>query len=388
MSIKALQRRAREARTWLKTACFPLWAETGLSRGGWFPDALLLNHRPPDMVDASISTQARAGQVFAQAAALGWEPERCGEICQTVMDALAGPARLANGLVVGPGPIDTGPIDTGNLSENANAPSLARTVLALKAWAAIAQALPDLQDRALGEADRAIEGLEAALRDTRGGGFLSTLPAPPTRDPRAHRHLLEASSTLARLQRGSGHAGRASELMGVFLTRLTRAADGRVPEMLGADWQTPPPDHPLTISPGEQFAWVAAICNHARLISAEIPQEAVALHAWSAGLRDDRGRLPDRVDPEGRVIDAGWSMTAEVHALRAALSLSAATGIPDLLEDIRHGFDRLMDGFLTFEGGWIAHYDGDGQPGVQDMPAEPGADLAATFAELIAFCET
>jgi len=383
MSIKALHRRAREARTWLETAFFPLWAETGRTRDDWFPDALLLNHRPPETVTASIPTQANAGQVFAEAARLGWEPERCVGICETVLEALAGPARLANGLVID---TDRSEGDTG--AADTAPPGLSSTAHALKAWAGIGEVFPELSDRALAEADRAIEGLEAELRDTRAGGFWSTRPAPDTRDPRAHRHLLEASSRLARLRRGGGHAGRASQLMGLFLTRISQAGDGRVPDLLAEDWSAPVAGSALIITPGEQCAWVAAICDHARLISAEIPEEALTLYAWSAGLRDDGGRLPDSVDPEGRVIDAGWSMIAEIHALRAALLLSEASATPDLLEEVCNGFDRLMDGFLTFEGGWIARYDGAGQPGIQDMPAAPGADLAATFADLIAFCET
>lgn len=61
MSIKALQRRAREARHWLGERALPLWSEVGCLRGeDGFLRALALNHRPP--------AEPEAGDVVSQQA--------------------------------------------------------------------------------------------------------------------------------------------------------------------------------------------------------------------------------------------------------------------------------------------------------------------------------
>ena len=44
MAIAALQRRAKEARSWLMDACFPLWSEVGVG-DGFFLEQLDLNHK-------------------------------------------------------------------------------------------------------------------------------------------------------------------------------------------------------------------------------------------------------------------------------------------------------------------------------------------------------
>ena len=46
-------------------------------------------------------------------------------------------------------------------------------------------------------------------------------------------------------------------------------------------------------------------------------------------------------------------------------------------------FDILMDEYLTPEGGWIDHYDGDGQVISQNMPASTGYHVVLAFLELI-----
>lgn len=82
MSLKALQRRAREARTWLGGPCLTLWSREGLAPGGEsFVEALQLNHRAGDEVaPGSAAAQSAMRNLFALAPRVGFDSERAGEL--------------------------------------------------------------------------------------------------------------------------------------------------------------------------------------------------------------------------------------------------------------------------------------------------------------------
>ena len=77
MSLKALQRRAREARHWLGERALPLWSEAGALRGdGGFASALELNHRPlPEPEAAAPSGQLALVSLFRLAPHVGFSAE-------------------------------------------------------------------------------------------------------------------------------------------------------------------------------------------------------------------------------------------------------------------------------------------------------------------------
>ena len=77
MSLKALQRRAREARHWLGARALPLWSEAGSLRGeGGFVSALELNHRPASDVGlADAAGQHALIALFRLAPEVGYDAE-------------------------------------------------------------------------------------------------------------------------------------------------------------------------------------------------------------------------------------------------------------------------------------------------------------------------
>ncbi|MEM9740068.1 MAG: hypothetical protein AAF829_09380 [Pseudomonadota bacterium] len=76
MSLKALQRRAREAQHWLGQRALPLWAEVGFLRDGGVVSALDLNHRPPeDAQHGDQGAQKAIIQFFALAPTVGFDIE-------------------------------------------------------------------------------------------------------------------------------------------------------------------------------------------------------------------------------------------------------------------------------------------------------------------------
>lgn len=78
MSLKALQRRAREARHWLGERALPLWSEAGLLRGeDGFASALELNHRPlPEPEAAAPSGQLALVSLFRLAPQVGFDTDK------------------------------------------------------------------------------------------------------------------------------------------------------------------------------------------------------------------------------------------------------------------------------------------------------------------------
>lgn len=81
MSIKAVKRRAREARYWLGQCCLPLWADAGLVRGEGFVAALDMNHRAPDdPVLADALGQAAMADLFKLGPRVGFAPDRSAEL--------------------------------------------------------------------------------------------------------------------------------------------------------------------------------------------------------------------------------------------------------------------------------------------------------------------
>lgn len=81
MSIKAVKRRAREARYWLGQCCLPLWADAGLIRGEGFVAALDMNHRAPDAhVLADALGQAAMADLFKLGPRVGFATDRSAEL--------------------------------------------------------------------------------------------------------------------------------------------------------------------------------------------------------------------------------------------------------------------------------------------------------------------
>ncbi|MEM1149632.1 MAG: hypothetical protein AAGI03_03630 [Pseudomonadota bacterium] len=74
MSIKALQRRAREAHQWLGQRALPLWADVGMLREGGVVSALQLNHRPNEAPEPGTpQAQVAMANLFALAPAVGFD---------------------------------------------------------------------------------------------------------------------------------------------------------------------------------------------------------------------------------------------------------------------------------------------------------------------------
>lgn len=187
MSIKALKRRAREARAWLGEQCLPLWAEAGVARTGGFLPALAMSHRPPEEAgDAGgPATQEAMMALFALAPRVGFDAEQADQLCAA--------ARAA--------------IDAGEGSDPPE-PDGARTLAS--ACASLLAALETAGDRARAEETDALaaacDGFDTLMDDflTYEGGWIAGydaggLPLASDMPARLARHIAAALGPLVEL---------------------------------------------------------------------------------------------------------------------------------------------------------------------------------------------
>ena len=373
MTSSALKRRAREARTWLLEACFPLWAEQGLGGHGLFREALDLSHRPIDGPVSRVRVQARQTYVFCEALRLGWERERCERLIKLGVNALKGPSRRADGLVGRELAAD------GSGLKDASA-DLYDTAFALFALASAAKAG---EDHSLGAAKEILKSVDTILADKTHGGYAEALPRGERRLQNPHMHLLEACHALYLADPQGGHLVRAQKIVDLFSAKMLDPATTTLGEYFAPDWSALSGKAFNEIEPGHQFEWVWLLQRHAALTGNELHAALPQLYAFALATLDEEGRALTACGRDGQIVDASRRTWMQTEALKAHLAMLELGMEEPATERAVESFDILMDEYLTPEGGWIDRFDADGQVGTENMPASTGYHVVLAFAELI-----
>ena len=344
MSKSALKRRANEARLWLTDAFFPLWAERGLNQDGLFCEALDLDHATAERDFVRVRVQARQTYVFAEALRLGWRPDiatdRIYDIAFTLFAIGEADAAL------------------GGMGETR----------------ASASALLDSVDR--------------QMRDRTNGGYAEALPPPQLRLQNPHMHLLEACLSLHNVDPDGGHLDRASEIVSLFLARLTAGPGKLLGERFTTDWGIPEGRDGDIVEPGHQFEWVWLLHQYAEAAGVAVPEAAGTLYAFACTTLDDAGRACQEVTRAGAPVDGSRRTWPQTEALKAHLAMYEYSGDERFAAAACTSFDVLLDEFLTVDGGWIDHYGAGGDVLARDMPASTGYHVVLAFAELIRVMKT
>jgi mannose/cellobiose epimerase-like protein (N-acyl-D-glucosamine 2-epimerase family) len=375
MSETALARRAAEARSWLTTRCFPLWADHGLTPAGLFPEVLSLDHDTLDKDLTRVRVQARQTYVFAEAWRLGWKPDTSARLVEAGAGILTGPAIAAGGL---PGRILAA---DGSGLKDASA-DLYDTAFVLFGLAEAARG-PGPKQPAIDAARSILAALDRLARDTVHGGYAETLPAPDTRLQNPHMHLLEACLSLHRADRDGGHLQRAAEIVALFESRFAAGGGGLLGERFNRDWSMPAGEAADIVEPGHQFEWVWLLHAYARLAGTSVPEAAARLYTFGVSTLDADGRACQEVTRSGAPHDASRRTWPQTEALKAHLAMFEARRDARFASAACRSFDVLMDEFLTEDGGWIDHFAADGSVSARDMPASTGYHVVLAFAELI-----
>ncbi len=374
MSQSALRRRAREARQWLFEACFPLWADIGLTPAGLFPEFLTLAHTPAPHAQTRVRVQARQTYVFAEALRLGWQPVRSRRLVEAGASILAA-------AVIGPAGLPGRMLDSETARLSDAAPDLydiAFTLFGLaEASDALGHAAPPLHT-----ARRILHALDRLMRDP-AGGYAEALPRPATRLQNPHMHLLEACLSLHRADPAGGHLGRAAELVALFETRFTAGTGGLLGETFSADWSAGPDGDEDAIEPGHQFEWVWLTDCYAGATGAALPAAASRLYAFAVSTLDSDGRAVQSVRRDGAIVDGSRRTWPQTEALKAHLVQFERTGEARAGLLACRSFDTLFDEYLTEDGGWIDHFSAEGSPIAATMPASTGYHVVLALSELI-----
>ncbi|MEO0981516.1 MAG: AGE family epimerase/isomerase [Pseudomonadota bacterium] len=373
MSTSALYRRAREAKAWLTSACFPLWRAEGVD-GGLFREALDLQARASDGDTTRVRVQARQAYVYCEAARLGWEPEAAETLAALGLDALLEQARRPDGLFGRRLHAD----GSGLAEETAD---LYDTAFCLHAFAHAAMQFPNLRARCQTAADATLAAVDKELADPTGG-YAEAKPRPAHRLQNPHMHFLESCLALHAAFPDKGHLDRALAIKALARERFIDPETGALLEYFEPDWRRAEGDKGDVVEPGHQFEWVWLLDRCAAMAGEALAPEAERLYEIGVRSLDEDGRAIMAINRAGDVVDGSRRTWVQTEALKAHLAMWAR-GDETAGARAMQAFDVLMDEYLTPEGGWIDHYDADGGVLAADMPASTGYHVVLALAELI-----
>lgn len=373
MTISALERRAREAQSWLMDACFPLWSEVGIDHQ-LFRERLDLSHKPIDSEITRVRVQARQTYLFALASKMGWNQNRALDLIQLGVNALTGPCLRPDGLA---GKLLDA--QTGELTDDSA--DLYDTAFVLYALAEVSH-LSETSHAVSETSQKILAALDAHLKDAAHGGYAERLPAPDQRLQNPHMHLFEACLALHKATGDAEHLQRARDIHTLCQTKFLGADDGLLGERFKRDWSPEEGDAHDMIEPGHQFEWVWLMHTFAKRTVSDAPKSMIHLYNFACSTLDSEGRAIQEIRRDGSPVDASRRTWTQTEALKAHLAL-AERGDGDAATRAIFSFDILMDEYLTPEGGWIDRYDGDGQIMAKDMPASTGYHVGLAFDELI-----
>ncbi len=379
MGFDALDRRAREARAWLHEACFPLWASAGVNAHGVFRECLGLDHETIESETTRVRAQARQTYVFTEALRQGWQPKLSGRLIDQGLAVLKGPALRADHLACRTVSAD----GAARVDETADLYDVAFVLFALAEARSVLRA--DADARIANTASAIVRALGTVMRSA-SGGFAEVLPAPSVRLQNPHMHLLEACLSLrtAGLEADWAEA-TLKEILSLFETRFTAGPGRLLGEKFAADWSAPEGEAARIVEPGHQFEWVWLLLQAAP--RGATPVETMRrLYDFAISTRDAAGHAVMEVTRDGAAVDKTSRTWAQTEALKASLALMEVTGDELYARHAVQAFDVLMDRFLTPDGGWHDHFDGDGKLLARNMPASTGYHVVLAFSELMRVC--
>ncbi len=355
-------------------ACFPLWSREGIGAHGLFREVLDLTHRPVETESVRVRVQARQTYLFCLARDLGWEPERAERLIKMGVTTLKGPARRADGIL-------GRRLATDGLGLSDAVADLYDTAFGLFA---LAEASMSGSDQALSVAESILKSVDTMLPDKTHGGYAESLPQGEHRLQNPHMHLLEACHALHKADPDGGHLDRAKAIVALFTDKMLDPETRTLGEYFKPDWSPETGDRHEIIEPGHQFEWVWLLQRHASLAGEALHPAMPYLYDFACRTIDEEGRVFTAARRDGTVTDhsrRSWMQTEGLKGHLAMLELNP----DDAAIDHRavQCFDVLMDEYLTPEGGWIDHFDAEGQVATETMPASTGYHVVLAFDELM-----
>ena len=372
--IKKLARLAEQYQDWAVGESLPLWWKANRLANGAFYEALDFEGRPVQEPLARVRVQAR--QIYAFA--LGWKlgfrkkslPAKLERSVDRFLDTCLGPEGL---------PGRTVDVLSGALVDAR--PDLYNTGFALMA---LAQSRKLLDRRAADtRISRLLDSIDTHLAHEAGDGYREFLPANTIRLQNPHMHLFESLLVLYKATGNPDVQERAEGLLNFIRDTFFDPRAGVVQEKVN-------PTLEMSISeyePGHSMEWVWLLGWRSRLFDLPLDPFAVRLytHYVSAGFPE--GETPMCLTVDQRPVDPSRRLWSQTEALKAHLAM-AELGPPELAAPaVQRAIDcarAIRDDWLqpAVPGGWLDHFDADGNLVARDMPASMCYHLYVLAAEL------
>ncbi|MEC9249876.1 MAG: AGE family epimerase/isomerase [Pseudomonadota bacterium] len=345
---------------WGVQSFFPLWREKSLDpeTGGFF-EAFDRSGEPLRDSNRRVRVQARQIYTFARAHLRGW----CDGLsaARSGWDYLQAHARHPDGgyahLLDSRGHIIS---DLRDLYDHA---------FILLAASLLAEVTGEA--RYLDDCDELIDFLDTRMGHPTGG-YIEAVGAPDLpRRQNPHMHLFEALM-IFRQAGGKGGLARATEIHALFHQRFYSESFGVLFEFFEQDLKRISKQKGPVAEPGHMFEWVWLLDKYARLSGQEISPAAETLfrNAMRTGINPNSGLLISAMDEIGVATEMSTRTWMQNEWFRAAC-VAKARGFEGADEALELSGRAMLDKHFAvpLPGGWIEHFDGEGRPVGDDMPA-------------------
>ena len=363
--LDALRAESERLRDWMFDDAFPLWAGAGMHASGASWEALDFDGEPVPSDTVRVRVQARQLFVFALASRLGWQPETCARLIESLFGVLVDGCRRHDGLF---GKVYN--LGTGELVDDTF--SLYDTAFAILGFAAARNVLGSAK------ADAAIQSLLASLEQHvahKNGGFLEEVPAPSDRLQNPHMHLFESFLALRDAGYDDGMDDRLQRLSGFisnqFFDRRLDIVHERRPGDLSRD---------ASFEPGHSMEWIWLLAWQARAEGTPIDPIVPGLYRRARASLNRSGYACMEASIDGARPDPSCRLWAQAETLKAYLSMAVVSPgadrqmFVDSAAAICRGIDRDWLSPAA-AGGWYDHLDESGRLIAADMPASTGYHL-------------
>jgi mannose/cellobiose epimerase-like protein (N-acyl-D-glucosamine 2-epimerase family) len=360
---------------WLFEEALPFWATNGVDRTyGGYVEHLRLDGTNPDVDFKRTRVIGRQIYVFSHAALLGRS--------DGVALARHGYEFLTKHAWLGPKGGWARQLDRKGAVIDPT-PDLYDLAFVLFALGWYYRASGDAE--ALRWAHRTLDFLHVEMRHPGALGFLSVKPETGPRLQNPHMHLLEAALVNLQASGDARFGSLANEIVALFCDHFFDPDTGTLGEYFNEDWSRMEGDGGRLVEPGHQFEWAWILAGYQQATGRDMQVHVRRLVDFTErhGV-DASGATFDLVRDDGVVLDRGLRIWPNSERIQAAVAMFELDG-----QDPRPSFEQsgklLLEHFLshTPRGTWIDHFNADGTPRADKIPASTLYHLMIAFAEML-----
>ena len=365
---------ADRLRKWMFNDAWPFWARCGINSQNRFYETLSFDGCPTGSLLSRVRTQARQVYSFALAHELGWNTECSAQIVSQTLPVLLRTALRPDGVA---GRVIN--IETGDLVDpTADLYDSAFVLLALaQSRDIVGHSTADSWIKQL------LANIDTVLAHTGDNGYRESVPGTQSRLQNPHMHFFE-SLLLLYEKTNSAEVGERAEKLFSFIDKMFFEYEARCmrEKVVCSSGKVS-----SGYDPGHSMEWVWLMGYRARLPEGELPEHIFELYERACSAQKRYGVIPMYLTDDNEPIDGSARLWSQVEALKGHLCM-AELGHADLSLQAIHGAtscaSQIIEKWLdtACRGGWLDHFDADGQLISDSMPASTGYHVYLALSEL------